>query len=793
MQGISTIDDFLSKILGIFKSNFVDHDVKHIDKVVSIFREFSCPIVLIFDNLDDLLSSESRSAKLRNVFEELLDSSVNISMMFTTRELLENLRDHIEGFQAIRIRPLHPVSSMAFVRQLLPGFSDNAVAQVAKICSNVPLAMKLVSSLVENNTEDMATKILRELSLSGDLFGKIDSPYEKNMKNLFEILFEQLTLSDKHALISLTVFQSSRISRDAAVEVASGEMGVAEGIRSLKTLVKKSLIDEDSTGENYSIHPIIYSFILNKANPSDFENVFNSSTIRYCSYYLLLFERLNDDFLAGKSIESPQLQDAMDHLLIVIHLAMTSSLQNLEDLFRVLSKSEIFLFLIGFPWVPSLHISKLYDLAIEKCSAPEYNDERSKLYVSKYFGGIIFSFFVSSIHFDIPKHVRENVMLSSDGSDAKLGCYEGISHFVGGYNKTGVDQIEKHLDDLQSCLDQQLIKCLCLQLLALYYKDLKENSKFNKLSREAIEVCKEIGNYNLFLISDCEQSLLQGQEKCRGEQLILFVHLLFSWSPEIFGDETTLHLLNLLQKFEVGNKPLDNSHYLFSLVTYLDWNLAIGKIAGQEFLFDERINFLNSSLKSELTDKTFLKLSEAGTQLPRRLLSCYTIKMALHNDVVFPEGNSVDTIEMCRNALDLSVKLNGKQHEDTAFCYLKMGLAEKAAENYIAALDAFDQAIEISKSVDDGNSKSNCNYNDILADAYVEKGEVYKYINKFNLAVESFEEALKVKSKLFSEDTKEIAVVLLSLGTAQLQLNDFTSSQMSLQRALKIMDRIAAS
>ena len=459
MHGVSTVEEFLSKILSIFKSNLVDHGLKPIDKVVIIFREIPCRIFLIFDNLDDLLSSESYSLKL---FEELLDSSFYISIIFTTRELLKN----IDSFQAIRIRPLHPVSSIAFVRQLLPASSESFVAKVAGICSHVPLAMKLVASLVENNTEDIANEILEELSLSGDLLGGISSPYEKNMKNLFEVPFKQLTISDKHALISLTVFESSTISKDAAVAVVSGEMGVAEGVRSLKTLVRKSLIDEDPSGGNYTIHPLIYMFVIDRASQGDFKNVLYSSTILYCNYYLLRFEKLNDDFLTGKLIDSPQLQDTMEHLPTVMHQSLTSSLQ---DLIRILSKCEIFLFLIGFSGVSSLALSELYDLAIEKCSIPEDNNACTQLHVSKYFHSISESLFVSNINADIPEQIREDDMLLSDGSAAKLGCYEGISLIIKGERESGVEKIKKHLDDFESCPDQQLIKCMCLQLLALQY------------------------------------------------------------------------------------------------------------------------------------------------------------------------------------------------------------------------------------------------------------------------------------------------------------------------------------
>ena len=774
LHGVSTVEEFLSKILGIFKSNLVDRGLKPIDKVVSIFREISCQIFLIFDNLDNLLSSESRCTKLKSVFEELLDSSVNINVMFTTRELLGNLLDHIEGFQDIRIRPLNPVSSVKFVRQLLSTFSENVIAKVAEICSHVPLAMKLVASLVENNTEDIANEILKELSLSGDMLGGIDSSYEKKMKNLFKVPFEQLTLNDKHALISLTVFACSTISKDAAIAIVSGEKGVAKGVRSLKTLVIKSLIDEDSSGENYSIHPLIYSFVIDKAIESDVENVYDSSIIRYCNYYLLRFEKFNDDFLAGKLIDSPQLQDTMDHLPFVMHQSLTSSL---HDLIRILSKCEIFLFLLGFARESSADIPNLYDLAIEKCSLQKYDS--SKLYISKCFLDIVPSLFASNITVDIPEHIREDVRLLSDGCAAKLGCYEGILLIVKGENKSGAELIEKHLDDLEICPDQQLLKCLCLQLLALYCTNLNEHSKSNNFSKKAIEVCEKFGNYNLLLISSCEQSLLLGQNECKGEQLILFVYLLLFWSKAFISDETRMHFFNLLYGLDkqLGNKSLYNSHYLFSVVRYGDFVLAVlGKIAGQPSFLEEKIHSLDNSFKSELANRTFPKSSEVGTLSSKRLFYCCFFKMAMDRDEICPK-KSCDKVETCRKALDLSLKHNGKQHGETAFCYLKLGQAETAAENYISALYAFDQVIEILKS---------SNNNDVLNSSYVDKGKVYKYMYKYDLAVESFEEALK-RTKLPYEDAEKTVEILILLGDAQWHCDELTSALATFQQALNIM------
>ncbi|CAB4009373.1 Nephrocystin-3 [Paramuricea clavata] len=363
-------------------------------------------------------------------------------------------------------------------------------------------------------------------------------------------------------------------------------------------------------------------------------------------------------------------------------------------------------------------------------------------------------------------------MLLSDGSGAKLGCYEGISLISKGNVKLGMECIEKHLDGLQNCADQQLVKCLCLQLLALFYTDLDVCSKSRKLTREAIEVCKEIGNYNLFLIGDCEETLSMTQKEYKGEQLILFVYLLTTWSKLIFNAETQLYFLNFVHQLEqqLENKAYNAPQYLFPVFTYGDSLLAIlGVGVGQEVLLDEKIAFLKKSVISE--DCCFL------TDRPRTF--------PVRDDNEIKQGPSVDT---CRNALDLSLKQNGKQHWNTGFCYLKFGLAENNAENYKSALNAFDQALEIMTTTNDGSSGSNVN----LADVYIGKGKLYTWIEDFESAIASFEEALGIKRKLYNEGTKEIAQILFLLGNSQMYLKDLSSSLATLDQALQIRKKLYA-
>jgi tetratricopeptide (TPR) repeat protein len=786
LQGITSVDELLSQILSIFKSSLADLSLTPVDRLVSIFREISCTIFLIFDNLDDILPHVTDAVtRLFRIFDKFLDSNSNINILFTTRELLATMRDQVEGFQDVRIRPLSPASSVEYARRLLPSLSDSVVAKVARISSHVPLAMKLVASLVENNSEEMANNILEELNLSENLLEQLDSPYEKKMQRLFDTPFEQLALNDKHALISLTVFSSATVSKDAAIDVVSGETGVKlEAVRSLKTLVKKSLIDEDPNGKYYSIHPLIYSFL--KAKQSDFENAFKSSRIRFCRYYLLLFERLNDDFLAGKSVDSPQLQDTMVYLSTAIHESITNDFESSQDLFRILSKSEIFLFLIGIPLGRSLDIldiRKVYDLAVETCSTQYTYPTYLKLHVSKYFQAIAKTDSFLSAHSDIQEDVRKDVMLLTDGSAAKLGCYEGILRILKGNVKAGVQRIEKHLDGLQKCADQQLIKCLCLQLLALFYSDLKEYSKSSNFSRKAAEVCAEVDNCSLFLIRDYDQTCSVTGKNDPGEQLIVFIHFLNSLSKEFSSDETKHYFLNFVYKLQ-QHKENDafSSYYVYKIVIYADYLLAVlGANTGQEKLLDEKIDFLDDSLRKIQKYKDCSSSTDESLPTCERLLRCYMFKM----DVQEHTKQQVLSVETCRNALDLSLEQYGEQHHKTALCYFKMGLAENDAENYISALNAFDNALHILTAIHDESNNG-------VADVYIGKGKTYLCTHKFESAIASFEEALEIKRKLFSEDTEEIAEILFLLGRSHRYLLDLFSALAALEKALQIRVKLYA-
>ncbi len=782
LQYVNTVDRFLSKILSIFQSK-VDPTITHLDKIVSIFREISCPVILIFDNLDDLLTRETSSSELINLFDELLDSSASIKILFTTRELLKTTRGQVKGFKHIRIRALSSTSSVAFVRQLLPSFSESVLTKVVRISFLVPLAMKILASSLAENSEDIANKVLDEFNFSENLLEQIDIlAYEEKMQNIFESLFERLESNEKHALIYLTAFASALISKGAAIEIISEEMGsTPKAVQSLNSLVKKTFIDKDVNTEYYSVHPLIYSFVMDKAKQRDFENVLLSSRIRFYRYYLLLFEKLNDDFLAGKSVDSPQLQDAIQHLSTAMVQSITNGSENSNDLFRILSKSEIFLFLIRLPYSASYEIHKLYDLAIEKSKTLNSGSAFLKLHVSKYFQSIAFSIFAEKVHVDIPKSVRENIDLLSDGTAAKLSCYEAIFDICRGHVNSGIGRIEMCIGGLQKCVDHLLLKCLCLQILVAYYGSINQVDKSRKFRELAFEVCAEIGNFNPFLIGDCDR-----KNDDLGESLFLFHYLFAKWSERFLPAEIERYVCKFVNELQQQKEEeeYNSPEYFNQIICYADYLVAsLGVSAGQEVILDEKIEFLNKSLTGyqdsiDATDKAFSSIPQKNMSMTaystQRLLFCYDLKIAF-------TGEKEQNIEACRTALDRSLQHCGEQHQHTAKCYFNVGLAEYNRENYNSALSAFNEALKIMSNV----SREPDDFH-FLNNLYLEKGKTCERLHEFEQAFSCYEEALDLQKTVNNEESEEFAAILFSIGSLHYGRLDLTTALASLEHALRI-------
>ena len=183
--------------------------------------------VMILENADDLLESGAPNVKedFINLLEVILSQFKNLTFLLTTRESLEFMNVHFQGHQAVRIGPLHESFSQTLVGRLLPKATASDRAKIAKICGFVPLAMKLFCSFVtEDNTQPSQFLHSLKESIESNLLELLDNPDYPSylrLKLLFDSSFQRLSLSDKEALVSLSV-----VSEDFNHSVAAAVIAV---------------------------------------------------------------------------------------------------------------------------------------------------------------------------------------------------------------------------------------------------------------------------------------------------------------------------------------------------------------------------------------------------------------------------------------------------------------------------------------------------------------------------------------------------------------------------------------
>ena len=131
----------------------------------------------------------------------------------------------------------------------------------------------------------------------------LDDPYAPNdqrLKVLFESYFKRLSREEQEAFGCLSVFVSEVFDVQAAIKVIGGDEDIAK--KTLLGLKRKYLVEGNSfKAVLFSFHPLIKLFGSEKA-AVDMKEIACEAERRFLSYYVKLFEDLNNQFLARNSL-----------------------------------------------------------------------------------------------------------------------------------------------------------------------------------------------------------------------------------------------------------------------------------------------------------------------------------------------------------------------------------------------------------------------------------------------------------------------------------------------------------
>ena len=735
-RGVSTMKGFTSKLLGLFGSSVDSHRIANLtpaDQLLHAFGSIKTQMFVILDNLDDLLTSGSQKETMLNFTIDVLQRSPNVRLLTTTRGSLEFFCLEMHEFDSLRLEPLDAQSSASLILKLLPQpTTPDLQSQISRMCGNVPLAIRLLCSLIKDNPREFLDEICNSSECFLDVIDDVDYPHNARLKELIQILFNRLSDVEKETFISLSVFDGAEFDLDAGVAIVGGsKLHVKRNIESLK---RKSLIDVNGNRKMYTIHPLIQSFALEKGK-HEMKNVLASSRARFLEYYINLFECLNMRFLKGDSMAAFK-EYYMEEQNI--SSSLTDGLHDskfLEKVVGILRECEFFLDSL-YP-NDLVKNERLYNSALSKISDTKFDKDFAGLYSSKLF---FETKFVTETFSEFPPEdsdTARKIALLPLSVQGKLECYKGIYELSNGGGLPAAQRIEDGLLQLDKNPQHSILKVLGFQFLAIYYQCTNNFVKCEQFLNKTFETCTINSSflYAPLLGKPLEHEKLRAS--CLTDQPLAawaisrlslwtrkypwvqlgteFGNSLVSFLKQVSDESSrlvwTVELCTLLQLVDKAYIYLGISNETSDVDTAIE-GLALTSEESDKYqgnkdedthkhlvLLRERIAAYYHTLavlqfsKGESSLQFFLKELKMRQQLPvdAKLAECYKNVGEEQNS----RGEYASAVQSYKSAIRILRELHGEMHEEVAKSYCGMAVAEDNMGDSESSFQSYKSALAI--------------------------------------------------------------------------------------------------
>ena len=620
LRGLHSKADLTSKFLSFLRqptrhTKLPDQPLYIDDEICLVFSEISKPSVVILHNADELL--ETGCPKLKEeviqLFGEILRRNQKVTFVITARESLDYMDLNFQGHWELRIKPLDEASAQTLVSELLPNVGVADSTQIAHICGQVPLAMRLMCSLVSEEDSARPRHFLDVFmtSSTGSLVEMLDNPDypgSHRLQFLFDSSFQRLTAQEQEVLVSLSILPDNFSTALAAAVL--GNTGTIEAMKILRSLRRKSLIDSSTKTRRFTMHKLLQSFAIEKGKQEMAQTIVASQG-RLKAFYISLFEKLNQQFLTGHSMAAYIAFYEDKENIIQSLVEGCSDFKTADGVFDILVRGEMFL--DSLFWSPDQEkiFDCIYDTAIKAASKHKKEKYLSELLISRAFKELAHvtdgktKYFLSKVHEihdtspSIPFHER-----------GKYLCYLGINYHFTEEPKIGVKCLKEALSSLDNCNspEQTILKLIIFQILAVYYRSLNDSSSASKFYDKALHECSGVEDWDLLVISSMTLETkettneIQSQsdsEVCLNQPLQCEIAFLLSGATKPFSDSNTDQYTSslILQILQTVEREVKISVGLLSfqrVVTHVLWLLSCEDPVK---LYMSRINYQQTVLK----------------------------------------------------------------------------------------------------------------------------------------------------------------------------------------------------
>ncbi|CAB4021678.1 Nephrocystin-3, partial, partial [Paramuricea clavata] len=762
LRSVKTVEELISDLLNTFAHTSSDVTGREHSKLCGFLSAIPSNICIILDNADVLFeSSGETSQNVLELLEMIFSDCKNVSFLLTTRTSLQSVLGRKFGdHMSVGVASLDRKSSQMLVQELVPVADESEYCRLAEVCGDVPLAIKLLCGQIVDEKKS-ASQFLDHFSCSSKtvigLLDDPDAPNDQRLNVLFESYFKRLSQEEQEAFVCLSVFVSEVFDEQAAVNVIGGDENTAK--KALLRLKRKYLVEGNSSEPVlFSFHPLIRSFGFEKA--AGMKEIAREAERRFLSYYVKLFEDLNNQFPAGNSLLA--FHDFEFNKENIVH-SLSEGVQNeavRDAIFDVLSDADLFLDTI-FYFERGWTFFKIYNLAIAKAKEQRKFKAVHQLLIAKAVGEITWCDGAAlSLLKKAEEIEKQNTLLISQVVMGKRMCYLGIHLLIYRAAVKGGEFLEKGVSLLSS--ENAILRVLSFQIFALFTAKREKSSYYRNIV--LTECANRPSLYAFFKAieeDDCDDEKENENPKTVSQPLILALALLINFIANCFGMQEVIYKLEMpisqLQK-EIEAEAQNDRLYL-PLLFIAENTLTKVKIEQE------------SAAAMQLALDNFIE--ENGRLNPDTAVRYYYIGRTLCR-----QENCDAALTSHYEALDIRLKLFGN-NADTAESYYQIGNTQFNKKDYESALQSLQKALAIRQNL---HGKIHPD----VARACFSIGATKHCLNEYDSAVHWYQRALDIRVALYGKEHPGSADSYHCIGESQCEMEDYDSALESCQQALGI-------
>ncbi len=335
-------------------------------------------VILVMDDIDTLLEDKTRS-DLNGVIW-LLRKNCNCHIVTTSRSsyLIPDL-----PVDTVDVGEMDKNACIELLRKQCPGQSDTFLRNLAELCGNIPLAMCIASSQVDDfEDSDELLQHLQEQPMK-----TLECPESgQYVYRAINMSYEKCSDEEKETLLRLVVFEGS-FSEDAAKAVIEKEN--LDSTRILKKLFRRSLIKQP-TKHRYSIHLLIKHFLNDQQKgENEIADRARAAAMRaevlMVKYYLKLGHDLTIQSYSknGYKANREALKQEAHNIQNVLKICYQQKDSTTSDISDCLARSEVFTTSARFfsLFVRTIIPGSIVDEFLQRCAdlAEERNEHGIKI------------------------------------------------------------------------------------------------------------------------------------------------------------------------------------------------------------------------------------------------------------------------------------------------------------------------------------------------------------------------------------------------------------------------------